>query len=268
MRLGLCCCAGNPLTPEGPCLGPPTGFGTRNYRIAFPIIYPLSLGRENPPYPGMPDDQGKCASTASSPAWSAPVCDYYNELYLYDTLASACSGSNITYCYEGYGPSGFSAAAANWDFTGAQASAGIGQIQKAWSTSTSLVAAYLQRCWFVGLPGGGDANRTRLRLQVDFDYAVTRAVCVGGTPRVRKAPCTYEAIYIGDPFTAAEGISPTLYLKEFRHISPRYCGDAEGYYATYIDGYVNFHGYGVNGSYLQAGSYPGLLPSTIPVTLL
>jgi hypothetical protein len=103
---------------------------------------------------------------------------------------------------------------------------------------------------------------------VDFDYTVNRAVCVGGPTRARKASCTYEAIYIGDPFTAAEGISPTLYLKEFRHISPRYCGDAEGYYATYIDGNVNFHGYGVNGSYLQAGGYPGLLPATIPVTLL
>lgn len=269
MRLGLCCCAGNPLTPETFCPpNLPSGFGTRNYRIAFPTIYPLSLGRENPPYAGMPNDQGRCPSTASSPAWSVPVCDYYNELYLYDTLASACSGSNVPYCTEAYGPSGFSAAAANWDFTGAQASAGIGQIQKAWSTSTSLVAAYLQRCWFVGLPNGGDANRTRLRVTVDFDYTVNRAICVGGTPRARKASSTYEAIYIGDPFTAAEGISPTLYLKEFRHISPRYCGDAEGYYATYIDGNVNFHGYGVNGSYLQAGGYPGLLPSTIPVTLL
>ena len=105
-------------------------------------------------------------------------------------------------------------------------------------------------------------------MTVDFDYTVNRAVCVGGPTRARKASCTYEAIYIGDPFTAAEGISPTLYLKEFRHISPRYCGDAEGYYATYIDGNVNFHGYGVNGSYLQAGGYPGLLPATIPVTLL
>lgn len=215
----------------------------------------------------MPDDQGKCASTASSPAWSAPLCDYYNELYLYDTLASACSGSSVTYCTEAYGPSGFSAAAANWDFTGAQVSSAI-TIQKSWVTSTSLVAAYLQRCWFVGLQSGGDANRTRLRLQVDFDYTVNRAVCVGGTPRARKASSTYEAVYIGDPFTAAEGISPTLYLKSFRHISPRYCGDAEGIWETYVDGYVNYHGYGINGSYLQAGGYPGLLPATIPVTRL
>lgn len=268
MRLGLCCCAGNPLTPEAACPSPPTGFSTRNYRIAFPTVYPLSLGRENPPYPGMPDDQGKCASTASSPAWSVPVCDYYNELYLYDTLASACSGANVPYCTEAYGPSGFSAAAANWDFTGAQATAGIGQIQKAWSTSTSLVAAYFQRCWFLAGPGGTDLNRSRLRLQVDFDYTVNRAICVGGTPRARKVSSTYEAIYIGDPFTAAEGISPTLYLKSFRHISPRYCGDAEGIWETYVDGYVDYHGYGINGSYLQAGGYPGLLPATIPVTLL
>lgn len=268
MRLGLCCCAGNPLTPETFCPpNLPTGFGTRNYRIAFPTIYPLSLGRENPPYPGMPDDQGKCASTASSPAWSAPVCDYYNELYLYDNLATACDGSVATYCTEAYGPSGFSAAAANWDFTGAQA-AGAGQIQKSWVTSTSLVAAALQRCWLFNGPGGTDANRTRLRLTVDFDYAVTRAICVGGPPRVRKVPCTYEAIYIGDPFTAAEAISPTLYLKTFRHIAPRYCGDAEGVWQTYVDGFPNDHGYGVNGSYLQAGGYPGLLPATMPVTLL
>jgi hypothetical protein len=196
-----------------------------------------------------------------------PLCDYHNELYLYDILASVCNQSNVPYCTEAYGPSGFSAAAANWDFTGAQAS-GAGQIQKSWATATSLVAAALQRCWLFNGPGGSDGNRTRLRVTVDFDYTVNRAVCVGGPTRARKASCTYEAIYIGDPFTAAEGISPTLYLKEFRHISPRYCGDAEGYYATYIDGNVNFHGYGVNGSYLQAGGYPGLLPATIPVTLL
>jgi hypothetical protein len=195
------------------------------------------------------------------------LCDYHNELYLYDILASVCNQSNVPYCTEAYGPSGFSAAAANWDFTGAQAS-GAGQIQKSWATATSLVAAALQRCWLFNGPGGSDGNRTRLRVTVDFDYTVNRAVCVGGPTRARKASCTYEAIYIGDPFTAAEGISPTLYLKEFRHISPRYCGDAEGYYATYIDGNVNFHGYGVNGSYLQAGGYPGLLPATIPVTLL
>jgi len=196
-----------------------------------------------------------------------PLCDYHNELYLYDILASVCNQSNVPYCTEAYGPSGFSAAAANWNFTGAQAS-GAGQIQKSWATATSLVAAALQRCWLFNGPGGSDGNRTRLRVTVDFDYTVNRAVCVGGPTRARKASCTYEAIYIGDPFTAAEGISPTLYLKEFRHISPRYCGDAEGYYATYIDGNVNFHGYGVNGSYLQAGGYPGLLPATIPVTLL
>jgi len=196
-----------------------------------------------------------------------PLCDYHNELYLYDILASVCNQSNVPYCTEAYGPSGFSAAAANWDFTGAQAS-GAGQIQKSWATATSLVAAALQRCWLYNGPGGTDANRTRLRVTVDFDYTVNRAVCVGGPTRARKASCTYEAIYIGDPFTAAEGISPTLYLKEFRHISPRYCGDAEGYYATYIDGNINFHGYGVNGSYLQTGGYPGLLPATIPVTLL
>jgi len=195
------------------------------------------------------------------------LCDYHNELYLYDILASVCNQSNVPYCTEAYGPSGFSAAAANWNFTGAQAS-GAGQIQKSWATATSLVAAALQRCWLFNGPGGSDGNRTRLRVTVDFDYTVNRAVCVGGPTRARKASCTYEAIYIGDPFTAAEGISPTLYLKEFRHISPRYCGDAEGYYATYIDGNVNFHGYGVNGSYLQAGGYPGLLPATIPVTLL
>ena len=216
----------------------------------------------------MPYDQGKCASTASSPAWSVPVCDYYNELYLYDTLASVCNQLNVPYCTEAYGPSGFSAAAANWDFTGAQATAGAGQIQKAWATSTSLVAAYFQRCWFLAGPGGTDANRSRLYLQVDFDYTVNRAVCVGGPPRALKVSSTYDAIYIGDPFTAAEGISPTLYLKQFRHISPRYCGDAEGIWETYVDGYVNYHGSGINGSYLQAGSYPGLLPATIPVTQL
>jgi len=268
VRLGLCCCAGNPLTPEAACPSPPTGFSTRNYRVTIPTTYPLSLGRDNPPYPGMPDDQGKCASTASSPAWSAPVCDYYNELYLYDILSSACSGSGITYCTEAYGPSGFSATAGNWDFTGAQATAGIGQIQKSWTTSTSLVFARLQRCWFAQGPGGTDANRTRLLLTVDFDYTVTRALCVGGTPRARKASCTYQALYVGDPFTAAEGMSPTLYMKEFIHVSPRYCGDAEGIWQTYVDGYVNYHGYGINGSYLQAGGYPGLLPATIPVTLL
>jgi len=212
----------------------------------------------------MPNDQGRCPSTASSPAWSVPVCEYYNELYLYDTLASACSGSNVPYCTEAYGPSGLSAAAANWDFTGAQA-AGAGQIQKSWSTSTSFVAAALQRCWLLNGPGGTDANRTRLRVTVDFDFSVNRALCVNGPPRVRKVPSDYEAIYIGDPFTAAEAISPILYLKTFRHIGPRYCGDAEGLWQTYVDGFPNDHGYGVNGSYLQPGSYPGLMPATLTV---
>jgi len=268
VRLGLCCCASDPLTPESFCPpNLPTGFGTRNYRIALPTLYPLSLGREDPPYAGMPNDQGRCPSTASSPAWSVPVCEYYNELYLYDTLASACSGSNVPYCTEAYGPSGLSAAAANWDFTGAQA-AGAGQIQKSWATSTSFVAAALQRCWLFNGPGGTDANRTRLRVTVDFDFSVNRALCVNGPPRERKVPSDYEAIYIGDPFTAAEAISPILYLKTFRHIGPRYCGDAEGLWQTYIDGVPNDHGYGVNGSYLQPGSYPGLMPSTLTLARL
>ena len=235
-------------------------------------MYPLSLGRENPPYPGLPDDQGKCASTASSPAWSAPVCDYYNEIYLYDILASVCNQpGSVPYCTEAYGPSGFSAPAANWDFTGASLIAGTylnTTIAKNWGNFTTwLVEADFERCWKDG-GSVGPWNRSWLKVTFSYDYAVTRAVCVNGPPRVRKANCIYEAIYIGDPFTAAEGISPTLYLKSFRHISPRYCGDAEGIWETYVDGYVNYHGYGVNGSYLQAGGYPGLLPATLAVTQL
>lgn len=269
MRIGLCCCAGNP-TPEAGCPVPPTGFSARNYRISFPKMYPLSLGRKDPPYVGDTYDQGRCASTSSSPAWSVPVCDYYNEIYLYDTLYSACNQLNVPFCYEAYGPSEFFAPAADWDFTGASLIAppfGNANIEKNFGDFTNwLVECDFQRCENVSL-----INRSWLRVIFNYDYVVTRRLCGnasgGGPPRERKAQCVYEATYWGDPFTAAEGISPILYLKSFRHISPRYCGDAEGYWATYVNGFENPRGYGANGSYLQPGSYPGLMPSTLEVKL-
>jgi len=246
---------------------PPTGFSARNYRISFPTMYPLSLGREDPPYAGNQYDQGKCASTASSPAWSVPVCDYHNDIYLYDIFASVCNQSNVPFCTEAYGPSGFSAPAANWDFTGASLIAppfGNVNIQKNFGDFTNwLVECDFQRCENVLL-----INRSWLRVTFNYDYKVSRRLCTNGPFRVRQATCVYQATYWGDPFTAAEGISPILYLKDFTHVSPRYCGDAEGNWTTYVNGFPNPRGYGVNGSYLQPGSYPGFMPSTLAVTLV
>ena len=270
MKLGLCCCGGTTV-PQQNCGGivVASPFRAKSFRIVFPAVYPLSKGRVVPPT-DISTDKGKCASTANHIGWSMPTCAYYNELYLYDTLRDQCSNEASDFCWESYGPSNLSIGTSTWNFTGEQlyqVQGTSGYITKSFGDFATKTSQFkFTRCYELGLEF---YNRSVLLMDASFQYQVNRRICVNGPLIQRNANSYYQAVYVGDPYPLDVGISDTLYLKSFAFSNPTYCGDPDGEdWRTYVNGFPSNFGLGSEGSYLQPGSYPGLLPSTVSVVTL
>jgi hypothetical protein len=173
----------------------------------------------------MPLDDGKC--DASHAAWSAPACGYHSNLYLFATEKVTPCNSSSRYCWKAYGPLSAAFPGGTWGTIRPDMDA-YGIASKTWivtGTNPYTVQADLRRCAkFDEL--FTERNRTYLSVSVLMQSKVNHAYCAGGATTQLTAQSWYAAEYYGDPYTAAEGISPTLYLKRFRHFDARYCVDA------------------------------------------
>ena len=200
-----------------------------------------------------------------------PPCGYYQEMYLYDTLHNECNNEFSNFCWQAYGPSDISIGPSTWNFTGEQ----VYQVQGTFYYITKSFGDFTSKTLqmkFVRCSGsetgGTFLNRSKLYVSCDFKYTVNRAICVNGPTRNRSANSSWQAVYVGDPFAAASGLSDTLYLKSFAHIEGNYCDADPESWMTYINGFPNENGLGSEGSFLQPGTYPGMVPSTVQVVTL
>lgn len=176
----------------------------------------------------MPYDDGKCDSTHA--AWSAPSCGYHSNLYLFATEKQTPCGSTSHYCWKAYGPLSIGWSGATWGSIVADMTTSWPfDASKTWIVTTGTtpytVQVSLRRCAkFDDL--FTERNRTYVVVDMLFYSKVNHAYCAGGSTTQLTASSWYSAEYYGDPYTAAQGISPTVYLKRFRHFDARYCVDA------------------------------------------
>lgn len=210
----------------------------------------------------MPLDDGKCNS--SHAAWSAPACGYHSNLYLFSTEKQTPCNSSSHYCWKAYGPLSTGWTGATWTTIREDIDPFSQVAQKIWivgsGTTPYTVQAIIYRCAdFYNLLT--ERNRTYARIEVLLQSKVDHAYCAGGSTTTLSAQSWYTGEYYGDPYTALQGISPTLYLKRFRHFDARYCTSVpddiggEGWWSV-----SNPFAYGES-----LTGYPGPLPPTLSI---
>ena len=239
-----CCCGGGGPTPEVSfCMGLPTDWNTRQYRINLPDLYPLVLGRVIPDTPLSLNDLGIVPGNEGHPGWDIPYCEYHNDLYYYNSMKLVPDCSLSPYYWRAFGPcqpyrpaSGITFATNTMQTSGVQRYKSFFQ-----STSSSSPNCYWQsnvtiyRCAECANENFGSfpaQNRSLLEVEMFFRGRFSMQDCEGGSaPYVtRNANSQYQAIYASDPWTAAEGIGKTFYLKNLFHTLGRYepCDTADG----------------------------------------
>ena len=224
-----CCCAGSTFPPC--CWN--SWFGSATYRFTIPFLSPLQYGR--------PDIASACDSTES--AWTAPSCSYTNQLWLYNEKLLNC---DLPYpdCYNtagpwtgGIGPSTITVGATgNRNFIPVSsdlgcAGAGTGNYRyyDAYATATydvgfgtdwyRYIDVLVYKCANIG---GVEYPRSVVTITAHFQGRATLTVCPG-TSRPINALSSYVAVYVGDPFTFSQQLSPRVWLKSVRHIDGRWC---------------------------------------------
>lgn len=221
-----CCCGSNPDYPS--CLPLPADWASREYAIDLPMLGPLSLGRIEVPAAGMPGDDGKC--DPQHPGWAVPLCAYHEHLFVYAQHKAHPCTPDTHYCWRAYGPLDGAFPGATWNTIRADMSAyPYGSADKTWmgstATGTYVVQAGIIRCCRFD-DHFTERNRSLLGVSVLLDSAVSHLDCADGPPRQLHAQSEYYFTYYGDPYTPDQGISPRVYLKDFRHVSSRYCVDS------------------------------------------
>lgn len=240
-----CCCGG---TGEGiplvTCPNKPTGFNAREYRLNLPELRPLILGRVIPGIPVDIKDQGIWAGNASHPGWDISYCDYHTDPYLYykkQEFPTCISTGN--FWHVAVGPATQYMPSFGMIFDGADLVDGIvgATMTKFFSTSTTSPNAswslrvYMERCSArAECPNGPIySNRTFLQLLFSTRTKYDIRLCEPNGPLVTRNLVTeYEAQYMTDAWTAADGIGSTFYLKTLIHPFPLYepCDTADGYW--------------------------------------
>lgn len=239
MSLLRCCCAGSSSGAScGTCPALPADWATREYRLDIPQAFPLQYSDPQVPS-SSPLDLGWC-----DPADDGVVgkCQYVNRLYGYWQWWSPCTTESVYVCWKRskemvpqYGGGYWNTLRPDISATPPHNAAKVVDFGNA--TNGGRITLSLQRC-ATGTPAPPTpcANRTRLDVYVELWQQYSYQNCPTQAVQTVTVLCTYEATYLGDPYTAAEAISPTLYLKNFHHITPRhYCSTPDSGYWQVAD---------------------------------
>jgi hypothetical protein len=239
-----CCCGGGGTEPEvGSCTDLPTAWNSRQYRINLPDLYPLVLGRVIPDTPPLLNDLGILPGNENHPGWDIPYCEYHNDLYYYNPVRLVPDCLLSPFYWRAFGPcqpfrpaSGITFATNTMSATGVQRFKSFFQ-----STSSSSPNCYWQsnvtiyrcaECAASAFSNIASQNRSLLILQMFFRGRFSMQDCEGANApfNTRNANSEYQAIYASDPWTAAEGIGDTFYLKNLQHSLGIYepCDTADG----------------------------------------
>ena len=230
-----CCGTTEGPTPDAGCYAVPTGWNARTYRIVLPRFDALSQGRVIPGVPLDLEDTGICSGNASNSGWAATLCEYIPETYYFHRKKTfpKCTGSGLLpFCHEAFGPCTQYVPASNIAFSGSDLNATNSYSKNYYTNfggsgdwaqrSVSLVRCSLCEASAVqGFPG--NANRTYLSVSINIRCGYNVQDCApSGPTNLRYTTSSYFARYYSDPWTAAEGIAPRVYLKSLLHTATSY----------------------------------------------
>lgn len=224
-----CCCVAESPPSEALCPALPADWATRAYQLVIPTALPLQYSSPQIPTTN-PYDKGWCDV---NDAGNVGYCTYVNSLFGYYSWWDPCTTTPgaVSFCWKASKELQPQYGGGYWNTLRADIDPVVGNAFRRFETGNANAGARLdvtvERCWNP-TPGW---NRTRVVVNATLWETFTARNCPTGTLQSATVISEYSAQYIGDPFTAAQAISPLVYLKTFQHISPRhYCATPDGGY--------------------------------------